>query len=52
MQSGNLNVTILNAIVSRNTEIIGRMELFVTAKLTAGGRTQEGRTKIIKGRKG
>jgi hypothetical protein len=38
--SGNLSINVLNAIVQRNTEIIGRMELFVVAKLTAGGRTQ------------
>lgn len=49
--SANLSVNILNAVVSRDTEVVGRMELFVTVKLTAGGRTQEAKTKIIKGRK-
>jgi hypothetical protein len=50
--TANINLNILNAIVQRDTEIIGRMELFVVAKLSVGGRTQEYKTRIIKGRKG
>lgn len=50
--TGTLNVNILNAIVQRNTEIIGRMELFVVVKLIAAGRTSEYKTRIVKGRKG
>lgn len=50
--SGTLNLNIVNATVQRNTEIIGRMELFVVAKLVAAGRTTEYKTKIVKGRKG
>jgi hypothetical protein len=50
--SGTLNVNVLNAIVQRNTEIIGRMELFVVLKLVAAGRTSEYKTRIVKGRKG
>jgi len=50
--SGTLTINVVSAIVQRNTEIIGRMDLFVVAKLTAAGRTSESKTRIVKGNKG
>jgi len=50
--TGTLNINVVSAIVQRDTEIVGRMDLFVVARLTAGGRTNESKTTIIKGGKG